>query len=284
MTAGARDVEIYGPRATTDRATWAGIWDIRLGGSGFNEHDRRAANRMAAAFPHDMRDIPDRVARIGRQFQVRAIQCAVENGINQFFDIGCGRPGVWGNLHENVPADARVVLVDIEKGPVDEYKSLLAHNDNALVIHADIREPDTILEHPELREYLDFTRPVWLGMLKVLSCVHLRQDDSIYDLVRQYTDVLAPGSHFALSAVCFEDVPSDVVSALNALDDVYCEEVGERLTLFTVPHLEQLLDDMDKLTAISYVSDCLLGPDDDYVVHEDPAKRVMRAAVGRIRA
>jgi hypothetical protein len=275
---------MYGPRATTDRATWAGICDIRLGGSGFNEHDRRAVNRIAAAFPHEMRDLPDRAARISRQFQVRSIHHAVGNGINQFIDIGCGRPSVWGNPHENVPSGARVVLVDIEKRPVDEYKKLLAHNDNALVIHADMREPDTILEHPELHRYIDFPQPVWLGMLKVLSFVHLRPGDSLYDLVRQYTDVLAPRSHFALSVTCFEDVPQDVVSALNTLDDVYYEEVGQRMTLFTVPHIERLLDDTEKLTAISYVSDCLLGPDDEYVVHEDPAKRVMRAAVGRIPA
>ncbi|MFD2422431.1 SAM-dependent methyltransferase [Amycolatopsis pigmentata] len=281
---GVNDVEAYGPRATTDRATWAGICDIHLGGPGFNEHDRRAVNRMAAAFPHEMRDLPDRIARIGRQFQVRAIHHAVENEINQFIEIGCGRPNVWGNLHENVPSDARVVLVDVERGPVDDYKKLLAHNDNALVIHADMREPDTILEHPELRQYIDFTQPVWLGMLRVLSFVHLRRGDSIYDLVRQYTDVLAPGSHVVLSVDCPEDVRPEVVSALNALDDVYSEEVGQRLTLFTVPHIEQLLDDTEKLTAISYVSDCLLGPDDEYVVHEDPAKRVMRAAVGRIPA
>ncbi|MEU0468901.1 SAM-dependent methyltransferase [Amycolatopsis sp. NPDC006131] len=271
----------YGPRCTTDRATCGGVYDIHLGGSGYTRHDREAARRMVAEFPAGQRDVPERAARFNRQFLVRSVGYALDQGIRQFLDLGCGFPR-WGNVHEVAQPrhpDARVVYVDYELGPVEEYRKLLSGNGNTHVLHADLREPERVLD--QAAERLDLGEPVWLGMLCVLSFVRLCHGEDLYDVVRQYTDRLAPGSCFTLSIGCGEDMPAESLPPFYLLSEVYERELGTPYVLRNVSQVERFFDGLSLVTPVTYLTDCLAEPGRQ-VSYTDWAKRAMRGAVARV--
>jgi hypothetical protein len=108
-----------------DRPNSARIYDYLLGGYHNFEIDRLAAEKYIAALPD---------ARLGAQanraFLRRVVHFCIEQGIDQFLDLGSGIPTV-GNVHEIAhqtnPA-ARVIYVDID--PVAVAHSLAILRDN----------------------------------------------------------------------------------------------------------------------------------------------------------
>ncbi|MGI6872448.1 SAM-dependent methyltransferase [Amycolatopsis sp. 3B14] len=274
---------VYGPRHTTDRATCGGVYDVQLGGGGHTAHDREAARRMLEEFPPEHRGVPEAVARFNRQFLVRSVRYALNSGVRQFLELGCGFPR-WGNVHEIAQPgqpDARVVYVDYEQAPVDEYRKLLTGNAKTAVVHADVREPETILEDSAVQAQLDFSEPVWLGMLCVLSFVQLREGEDLYEVVRQYTDKLAPGSCFALSLGCGDDLPAEALPPFITLSHVYERDVGTPFVLRNVSQVERFFDGMTLATPVTYLPDCLPEPG-NHVSHADWAKRTMRGGVALV--
>jgi ribosomal protein L11 methylase PrmA len=99
----------------------------------------------------------------------------VDGGVRQFLDIGSGIPTA-GNVHE-VAAGARVAYVDIDPVAVTESLDILERNDRATALRADLREPESILDHPEVRRLIDFDQPVGLLMVAML---HFLDDDQAY--------------------------------------------------------------------------------------------------------
>src|SRR5207248_11451653 len=114
---------------------------------------RDAAKALTAIVP-TARD----VARANRGFLGRAVRFLADAGIRQFLDIGSGVP-TQGNVHEvarEVAPDSRVVYVDTDPVAIAHSKSILAGDDKATVIEADLREPEIVLGHPEARRLIDF--------------------------------------------------------------------------------------------------------------------------------
>ena len=112
-----------------------------------------------------------------RAFLRRAVRVLTrEAGIRQFIDLGSGLP-TQGNVHEIVQAiapDARVVYVDNDAMVVTHGRALLA-GDNTVAIQADLREPEVILGHPEVRQLIDFDQPIALLLMAIL---HFLPDDA----------------------------------------------------------------------------------------------------------
>src|SRR5919199_6048002 len=77
-----------------DRPSAARMYDYALGGYHNFEIDRRAGDQVATIFP----DLP-LALRANRAFMRRAVTFLVEQGIDQFLDLGSGIPTV-GNVHE----------------------------------------------------------------------------------------------------------------------------------------------------------------------------------------
>jgi len=69
---------------------------------------------------------------------------------------------------------------------------LLADNASTIVVLADLREPDSILENPQVTGLLDFSRPIGLILCAVVH--HLNDDEDPFGLMKRFTDALAPGS------------------------------------------------------------------------------------------
>ena len=112
--------------------------------------------------------------RANRAFIGRAIRFLAGAGIRQFLDIGSGIP-TEGNVHEVAQAadrDSRVAYVEVDPVAIAHSKAILAGDDHAAIIDADLREPEEILTHPATGQMIDFSQPV--GCCSSPSCTSSR--------------------------------------------------------------------------------------------------------------
>jgi hypothetical protein len=177
-----------------EKPSAARIYDYFLGGYHNFDQDRAVAEQLLQLFP-DM----FLTAQVNRSFLRRAIYYLLENGIDQFLDIGSGIP-TMGNVHEVAQAinpEARVVYVDIDPVAVAHCRSMLASNERAVAIRADVREPEVILQHDKVRRMLDFERP--LGLLMVALLHYVVDDDVALRSVDRLRQALAPGSYMVVA-------------------------------------------------------------------------------------
>jgi len=192
-----------------DTPSPARMYDYYLGGNHNFAADRAAAEQVAAAIPN-VRGI----ARTNRAFLGNAVRYLLGQGVRQFLDIGSGIPTV-GNVHEIIadarPA-ARVVYVDTDPVAVAHSITLLRGNPNASAIRADLRSPEAILSHHNVRTLIDLNKPV--GLLLV-SMLHFVDDNDAYPAVAYLRDQLAPGSYVVLSHPvdeAFDNASADTVA------------------------------------------------------------------------
>lgn len=177
-----------------ERPNVARMYDYFLGGSHNFAVDRSAADEVLGMFPSIAL-----AARTNRSFLRRAVRALAEAGVDQFLDLGSGIPTV-GSVHEvarTLNPDARVVYVDVEAVAVAQSRAILAGTPNTAVIAADMRQPDQVLGHPDLRALLDLNRPVAVLMVAVLHFVPDSQDPA--SIVGAYRDAIAPGSYLVVS-------------------------------------------------------------------------------------
>jgi S-adenosyl methyltransferase len=197
----------------------ARIYDYVLGGRHNFPVDRAAAERIRAQSP----DLED-AAWVNRGFHQRAARwMAADQGIRQFIDIGSGLP-TQGNTHgvvQRVTPGAHVVYVDHDPMVRAFAGELLAGDGTTAVVTADLREPDVLLNHPELRRLIDFGQPAGLLMTAVLQFV--AADSDPWALVARYVAALAEGSCLALSHVTYEQLPPLLVQTGR---EVYAQAQG----------------------------------------------------------
>jgi len=121
-------------------------------------------------------------------------------GIHQLVDIGSGLP-TQGNVYEvareNAPR-ARTVYVDSDPLVRTHALALLASGPGTLFLTADLREPETILNDPGMRDFIDLSQPV--GMLLFAILHHLNDDEDQGGIVARIREALAPGSYLAISS------------------------------------------------------------------------------------
>jgi hypothetical protein len=118
------------------------VYDYYLGGSHNFAVDREMARLAVGLWP----DLPQ-IMQANRAFLRRAVRYLASQGITQFLDIGSGIPTV-GNVHEVAQAaapDARVVYVDIDPVAVAHSRAIPAGDDRADVVHADLRDVESVL-------------------------------------------------------------------------------------------------------------------------------------------
>jgi len=192
------DVDALGVRqlpgdVDTTVAHPARVYDYVLGGKDNWPVDREVAERVLSVLPNARDE-----ALANRAFLRRTVRYAAERGVTQFLDIGTGIPTV-GPTHETAHAvepAARIVYVDNDPIVLTHARALLVNDDLTYVIQADVRRPRSLLDHPETRRRLDFTRPIALMFVGLLYFV---TDDELDGLIEQYTRELAPGSLMLLS-------------------------------------------------------------------------------------
>jgi hypothetical protein len=255
----------------------ARIYDYLLGGNHNFAIDRETADRAMAA--GQVNALP---ARANRSFLRRAVRFMVDQGITQFLDLGSGIPTV-GNVHEiaqHADPTARVVYVDNEPIAAAHARRLLADNPNATMIGADLRDSDYVLTHPEVRELLDFTRPIGVLLVAVFHFIPDEADPA--DIIGNYLAAPRAGGYLALS---------------HYTQDGYTPEKRERakagLAAYSSTRTQVVPRSRADLTALlgglemvppGCVYAPLWRPDDEPITVTDPAEAEIYAVVARIPA
>ncbi|WP_061298607.1 SAM-dependent methyltransferase [Herbidospora cretacea] len=183
----------------------ARIYDYLLGGKDHFASDREAGDQLIKLSPGTREGV-----RAHRAFLRRAVRhLADEAGMTQFLDIGTGIP-TQGNTHEIAQAvnpKSRVVYVDNDPIVLVHGRALLTSSDEGMttVIEADLRDPDSILGHPEVNGMLDFSQPVAIIMAGVLHFV--TDDNRPVELVERYKAAVPSGSRLLVSHITLDFAP-----------------------------------------------------------------------------
>ncbi len=184
-----------------DRPNVARMWDYFLGGAHNFAIDREAAEQAIKLYP----DLP-LVAQVTRAFLRRAVRFLLDEGVDQFLDIGAGIPTA-GNVHEiaqRVNPAARIAYVDIDPVVIAHSRAILRGTANAVAVQADARRPDEIVGHPDVRRVLDWTRPI--GILAI-AVFHFIPDDALaLSIIRVLREAVPSGGYLALTHATAEGV------------------------------------------------------------------------------
>ncbi|HEX3779056.1 MAG TPA: SAM-dependent methyltransferase [Pseudonocardiaceae bacterium] len=203
-------------KVDVDRPSSARIYDYFLGGAHNFEVDRDAAQSLQRAHPAIGLGM-----RANRSYLRRAVSFLTNAGIDQFLDLGSGIPTV-GNVHEiaqRTNFEAHVVYVDLEPIAVTHSNTILAGNDRASAIHADLRRPDEVLEHPDTKAMLDLERPVALILAGVLQ--YVADTDDPAGIIAGYLERLVPGSYLAMSHPSQDDLTHERKAGTSTVGAVY---------------------------------------------------------------
>jgi SAM-dependent methyltransferase len=265
------DRRIYS-ESDVERPSPARIYDYLLGGYHNFEVDREVAQKLIEFLPR-----APLVMRANRAFVRRVVRFLVGQGIDQFLDIGSGIPTV-GNVHEiaqEINPSAHVVYVDIDPVAVRHGEEILRENANTAIIQADTREPQAILDHPEVSRLLDFGRPIAVLITSVL--LFLTEDDEAYRVVRALRDALAPGSYLAISHAFSEEVSPEQVEEVTKL----YAAAGSPIKGRSGAQIERFFDGLE-LVEPGLVYLPLWRPEDpDDLYYDQPHEALNLGAVGR---
>jgi hypothetical protein len=174
----------------------ARMQDYYLGGTNNFEADRAAAEQVLQLIP----SIRAAVIENRRFLRIAVRYLAGEAGIAQFIDVGTGLP-TNGAVHEVARAvrpGVRVAYVDYDPAVIAHAGALLSGDDSAIAVIGDLRQPADLLADPEIREHLDFGRPVAVFLLGIL---HFIADDYIPGIIAVLRDALARGSYVVITHI-----------------------------------------------------------------------------------
>jgi O-methyltransferase involved in polyketide biosynthesis len=183
------------PKIDTTIPHSARIWNYWLGGKDNFAVDRAAGDQYREVFPGIVE-----VARASRQFLTRTVRyLAGEAGIRQFLDIGTGLPTAE-NTHQiaqRVAPDSRIVYVDNDPLVLAHARALLVSSPEGVTdyIHADLREPEAILE--AAAGTLDFNTPIALILSGILG--HIGDFDEARSIVSRLVAALPSGSYLSIN-------------------------------------------------------------------------------------
>jgi SAM-dependent methyltransferase len=204
------------PEVDTTVAHPARRYDYWLGGKDNYPADRESGDAIAAVFPTIRTTAVE-----NRRFMVRAVRFLTrEAGMRQFLDVGTGIPSS-PNVHEvaqSIAPESRVVYVDNDPIVLTHARALLTSTPQGAIahVHADLRDPQAILTHPDLVEVLDLRQPTALLLVAILHFI--KDADDPYGAVARLTKALAPGSYLVISHATADSMPPETAKAVDVAD------------------------------------------------------------------
>jgi hypothetical protein len=180
----------------------ARVYDHHLGGKNNFAADREMGEKILAIVPSART-----AARENRAFMGRAVQfLAGEAGVRQFLDIGTGLPTA-DNVHQVAQAvapSARIVYADNDPLVLAHARALLTSSPEGRTayIQADLRDPESILASPTLRQVLDLSQPVALMLVAILHFI--LDEDKPGDIIATLLGALPSGSYLVATHVTGE--------------------------------------------------------------------------------
>jgi SAM-dependent methyltransferase len=262
------------PGVDTKRANTARVYDYLLGGSHNFLADQDLGRAMAAVDPNVRM-----IARANRDFLGRAVRFLAGAGIRQFLDVGSGIP-TQGNVHEvahQADPGARVAYVEVDPVAVAHSKAILNGNENAAIIHGDLREPEKILAHDAVGRLIDFGQPAGLLLVSVLPFISDAGDP--WRLVATLREALAPGSYLVLCHATDESRHG----VAQAAEKMYNRAVPTQARVRSGAEILRFFDGFE-LVDPGLVYMPLWRPDSPADVPSDPSKFWCLVGVGRKKA
>jgi len=198
----------------TSTAHAARRYDYWLGGKDNFAADRESGDEIAAKFPAIRTAVVE-----NRRFLRRAVSfLAGEAGVRQFLDIGTGLPTAE-NTHEVAQAiapESKIVYVDNDPLVLVHARALLTSSarGKTAYVDADLRDPEKILDDPQLLDTLDLTQPVALMLIATLH--FLDEQDDPYAIVRRLAAALPTGSYLAVSHATSDYLPPELVADISS--------------------------------------------------------------------
>ena len=259
------------PGVDVKRANAARVYDYWLGGTHNFLVDQDLARAITAVEPNARAG-----ARANRAFLGRAVRFLSAAGISQFLDIGSGIP-TEGNVHEvaqRANPRARVAYVDVDPVAIAHSKALLAGNENAAIIDADVRDQEKILGDPAVRRLIDFGQPA--GLLLVMVLHFIDDDADPWGIVARLRDALAPGSYLVLAHATTESRPT----VAQAAETVYNRSVSTGIRMRSRADILRFFDGFELLDpGLVYIP--RWRPDSPDDVPADPSQFWVLVGVGR---
>ncbi|HWO68961.1 MAG TPA: SAM-dependent methyltransferase, partial [Umezawaea sp.] len=188
------------------------LYDYLLGGGHNFAADRRLAEELLEVEPNARA-----IARYNRSFLRRAVLFMIDQGVEQFLDLGSGIPTV-GNVHEvarRAAPEARVVYVDFEDIAVAHSRRILAADPLAAIVQEDLTHPAAVLDAALGTGLLDLAEPVGLLAVSVLHFVSPAADP--VGVLGVYRDAVVSGSHLAVSQVTAESQPVEMAGIVEVM-------------------------------------------------------------------
>jgi S-adenosyl methyltransferase len=261
------------PEIDPTKPSVARVYDAILGGK-----DNFAADRAVAAQAVKATGDGGKGARLNRAALGRAVRFMCRQGVAQFLDLGSGLPTAQ-NTHQIAQAvnpAARVVYVDNDPSAYVHGQALLTGDASTVVVLADIREPDKLLDqlgstNTEVGGFLDFSQPIGLILSAVIH--HVLDEEDPYGIVARYTDALAPGSYLQLTHFC------DSSQEARANEQVLKKSLG-RGQVRSREQIARFFDGLDLVEpGLVYLPDW--RPDEPVRRPLDPGSMLMLGGVGR---
>ncbi|MCS7476425.1 SAM-dependent methyltransferase [Umezawaea endophytica] len=190
----------------------ARLYDYLLGGGHNFAADRALAEELLVVEPNARA-----IARHNRSFLRRAVLYMIDQGVQQFLDLGSGIPTV-GNVHEvarRAAPETRVVYVDFEDIAVAHSRRILAADPLAAIVQEDLTEPTAVLDAASRTGLLDLAEPVGLLAVSVLHFVSSTADAA--GALGVYRDAVASGSHLALSHATADLQPVEMAGIVEVM-------------------------------------------------------------------
>ena len=259
------------PGVDVKRANTARVYDYWLGGTHNFLADQDLARAITAVEPNARAG-----ARANRAFLGRAVRFLSAAGISQFLDIGSGIP-TEGNVHEvaqRANSGARVAYVDVDPVAIAHSKALLAGNENAAIIDADVRDQEKILGDPTVGRLIDFGQPA--GLLLVMVLHFIDDDADPWGIVARLRHALAPGSYLVLAHATTESRPT----VAQAAETVYNRSVSTGIRMRSRADILRFFDGFELLDpGLVYIPQWRPDSPDD--VPADPSKFWVLVGAGR---
>ncbi len=170
---------------------------------------------------------------------------------------------------------ARVVYVDLDPVAVAHGNLILKEVANTASLHGDVRRPEEILNHPQVRGLLDFSRPIGVLMLALLHFVPDGAEAS--RSVQVLRDAVAPGSYLVISHGTHEHLSPEVRARG---EEIYSRSANPVRTRSRA-EIEALFDRLELVDpGLVYVPLWRPeGPDDVFI--DQPERSAFMGGVGR---
>jgi hypothetical protein len=210
--------------------TPAGIYDYLLGGDHHSAADRDAAEKAVAIAPATRSEVIE-----NRAFLQRAVRYVAGHGVTQYIDIGSGFPAA-GAVHEiagELAAGPHVVYVDYDPQVAALSREMLDSPNAAVIVH-DLRRPWEILEDPETKRLIDWSKPVALLTVAILHFI--ADDANPAEIIATFRERMAPGSFLVMSHGSAGEAPEVADEAAQAW-----KGAKSAVTLRTPREVEDLL-------------------------------------------